>query len=84
MDFYNLEKILKNSKEGNIEVKNLKNNFYFIYNCKEKAINKINFNHKKFEKDFFLIICDFEHENGDCDSEFSSEPDSSENDLGDN
>ncbi len=84
-DFYNLEIIFKiTKKENSSEAKNLKNNFYFIYNVEEKQINKINFKHEKFEKDFFLLIQDFEHENGDCESDFSSESDSSENDKGDN
>ena len=75
-DFYNLEKIFKiTKKENSSESKNLKNNFYFIYNVEEKQINKINFKHEKFEKDFFLLIQDFEHENGDCESDFSSESD---------
>ena len=78
-----LKQIIKKSEKNFVKEDEdgfLKNNFYFIYNCKEGISKEIVLEDSKYNNDFFFILYDFEHESGDCDSENSSRFDSEEND----
>ena len=91
INIWKIKQALKNPDEnikniiGNNNInKRLFFNFCFIYNCKEEMTNEIMFydkNYNQSNNDFFYILQDFEHEDGDCDCDFF---DSDSNELDDN
>ena len=71
-DYYDIDmkKISIDTLKSMIDenLKKMKKNFYFIYNCNKNSIKSILNNEDTEEKnDYYFIIYDIEHKNDDCD-----------------